>query len=342
MNPTSIEEIEQVTEWLGIPSRALALCKDMENLGLVEQQKFDGLQAFTTAMFIRSRFLVHPLLSVIARDACFGDPDAAHVYNMRSWRRTAFSRYHSTRYLSLFYKQFDGGQQALAEYATGKSLDVEVVRSTALETLGTAVKEFPSLMTTLSIIAEMPEELIQLKLLPNSLTGIISPLEQLCSVRTEFLFPSGLILDKVFRKLVKLLQKDSNLSDRQLVTFTVQQALRIAKMSSDHTELPLYTFYLNFARNLIELHRKTLVVGADLSSRLRLALLETEALEARNLFASGDREKTSKMLNHLLVLPIPQGVLPQLLSLYLHPAFSVWFTTLRTRKHSFPSQHILI
>ena len=73
-----------------------------------------------------------------------------------------------------------------------------------------------------------------------------------------------------------------------------------------------------------------------------MALFEADALEASNLLTSGNREQAVEMLNNLLTRPTPQDIPSKLLAMYLHPALFTWLTSLKMRKHSFPSQYVLL
>lgn len=75
---------------------------------------------------------------------------------------------------------------------------------------------------------------------------------------------------------------------------------------------------------------------------MQLALFEADALEASNLLISGDRERAVDMLNNLLTRPTPQDIPSKMRTMYLHPALLTWLTSLKIRKHSFPSQHVLL
>lgn len=343
LTPSTTEAFNELTELLGIPDRALALCKLMVDLGLMEVQNLDATHLSSGELLAQSKFLVHPLFSLVARNGCFGDSDVEHINGMRAWRRTIFLRYTLTRYLVLFSKQFSGGEKAVLDHAAGRSSDLDVFHSAATELLQTASKEFPSLITTLSWIAETPEELsATLKSIPKTLAGVVSPLGQLWLARQDIVFPFSQCLHEVFKRLVSYIYKNIGSPDVEMINFTIRQAIRLASMSGYRTEMPDASLYLRIARNLAELYRKTCGTNSNLPPGMELALLEADAMEAGRFLTSGDREQAFKLLNNLLTRPPPLGIPLKALSTYLHPTFMAWLTTLKIRKHTFPSQHVLL
>ena len=237
LQPHGEQDIKRITELIGVPDQALRLCRLMADLGLVEEeQNSNFIQGSTTAVLAHSKFLVHPLFPLIARGGCFGDSDTIHVKNLQMQRHTIFLRYTLTRYQFLFYKQFSGGQSSVADYATGKSQDLDLIGSARKKFLETASNELPSLIATLSWIAESPAETTEaMVIITKSLTGIISPLGQLWSTRREIVVPFSEVLDKVYKRFLIFLQENSDPPDAVLVTFTVRQAIRLAGMSSYRT-----------------------------------------------------------------------------------------------------------
>lgn len=240
LQPHSEQDIKRIVELIRVPDQALRLCRLMADLGLVEEeQNSDFIQVSTMAVLAQSKFLVHPLFPLIARGGCFGDSDTIHVQNLQMQRHTIFLRYTLTRYQFLFYKQFSGGQSSVADYATGKSQNLDLIGSATKKLLETASNELPSLLATLSWIVNSPAETTEaMIIISKSLTGIISPLGQLWRTRREMVVPFSEVLGKVFKRFLVFLQENSDPPDALLVKFTVQQAIRLAGMSSYRTGSP--------------------------------------------------------------------------------------------------------
>ena len=106
--------------------------------------------------------------------------------------------------------------------------------------------------------------------------------------------------------------------------------------------MPDSLVYLRQAKDVIERHRNQIGKDTQLHSGLELELLEAQATEANILFVAGERDKASAMLQTLLVRKPPPSIPKSQLQMYLNPALSGWRTSLRARKHTFPSIHVLL
>jgi len=338
---------DEIMDMLGVHDRALQLCKRMEELGLAEH---DILADTTTTPAKEApsrlgdfRFRVHPLFSIVARNGIFGNGDAEHLKSLCQWRRDNFLHYKMVSYMHKFNKQYLGSSPPSIDLASGNINGININRSITTQTLRAASQELPSLIATIIWLSQTSDEnLERWRTLPILLNGILNPLSNLWVSRREIIYPFSQALDGLYQALVKIMERKPILFHPDYVSFTAQQALRLASLTSYRSGLSACQLYLVQARKLILRVQTEQSPDPKLHWRLDLLLLEADALEAVDLISSGDKRKASVILNRLLTQKPPSWIPIRCLPLYLNLAFCTWLSYLKSRNHNFPSQHTLL